>query len=544
MNLLLILQPKYSMLKFISIIFLLVSFQTINSQETYSELLNQLQHAIDQSPQRIKAKEIRIDSLKNLAKTQVNTPVQLLNTYLELSEENRLFNYSNAFHFYQKALNVAYQLGKYSSVAKIKIDFGDLITSIGLYAQAIDTLKSIPIALLSDADKINYYGTLVRTHFDWADFQSDAYYANKNRQLARHYAAEAQIITNNNSLKLTGIKAIELLARGQMDSALIHYQSMLTNPIAGVHDSAVANSCIGFIYSAKGLPDKNNYLIKSVLNDYKLINREGISLIVLADELYKQGELDLAYKFIKEAKANADLFGSKLRMVHASNVFSRIEAAVREKEMNLRNSLMNYILAGAALIIAAIVLMIILYRQFFNLKKIQTIINDKNNELTGVNKKLSEVNKIKDQYLTQFFKTNSAYIDKLVNLSNSIQHLIISKKVNKVQDVLKQIKPKEERDAFLHQFDELFLSLFPNFIQQVHKLLKPDEELSVKPGQLLSTELRLLALFRLGLTDNEEIIKILNISINTLYAYKNKIKKKSHLSGNDFDTELMKISFA
>ena len=86
-----------------------------------------------------------------------------------------------------------------------------------------------------------------------------------------------------------------------------------------------------------------------------------------------------------------------------------------------------------------------------------------------------------------------------------------------------------------------FLSLFPDFIGEVNTLNRPGDIYILKKGQLLNTELRILALIRLGIDDNETIAKVLDVSINTIYTYKTKAKNKSELSTENFYKKLNEI---
>ncbi|MFV0553672.1 MAG: DUF6377 domain-containing protein, partial [Mangrovibacterium sp.] len=77
------------------------------------------------------------------------------------------------------------------------------------------------------------------------------------------------------------------------------------------------------------------------------------------------------------------------------------------------------------------------------------------------------------------------------------------------------------------RFDEIFLRLFPNFIDEYNKLFPEEEFVEVKKGELLNSEMRIFALIRLGIFDNDKIAKFLNFSVGTIYTYKTKVKSKS-----------------
>lgn len=54
--------------------------------------------------------------------------------------------------------------------------------------------------------------------------------------------------------------------------------------------------------------------------------------------------------------------------------------------------------------------------------------------------------------------------------------------------------------------------------------MTPENQVSKPENELLSTELRLLALWRLGITDAGRVATILNLSVNTIYFYRNKLR--------------------
>ena len=64
---------------------------------------------------------------------------------------------------------------------------------------------------------------------------------------------------------------------------------------------------------------------------------------------------------------------------------------------------------------------------------------------------------------------------------------------------------------------------------------------SLKPTELLNTELRIFALIRLGITDSEKIANFLRYSITTIYNYRTKMRNRAAGNRNDFDANVMKI---
>ncbi|MDQ0967897.1 DNA-binding CsgD family transcriptional regulator [Flavobacterium sp. W4I14] len=85
------------------------------------------------------------------------------------------------------------------------------------------------------------------------------------------------------------------------------------------------------------------------------------------------------------------------------------------------------------------------------------------------------------------------------------------------------------------------MSIFPNFITVFNSLLNEEDQVWPKAPELLNTGLRIFALIRLGISDNEAIATILEYSVNTIYVYKMRIKAKANVSGDEFDRIIMSV---
>jgi hypothetical protein len=98
----------------------------------------------------------------------------------------------------------------------------------------------------------------------------------------------------------------------------------------------------------------------------------------------------------------------------------------------------------------------------------------------------------------------------------------------------------EQRD-FYNNFDQTFLHIFPTFVEDVNSLLKPQQQLEPKPGRLMNTELRILALIRLGVTDNVKMAHFLRASLSTIYNYRSKLRNAALGDQAAFEQQVAKI---
>lgn len=91
-----------------------------------------------------------------------------------------------------------------------------------------------------------------------------------------------------------------------------------------------------------------------------------------------------------------------------------------------------------------------------------------------------------------------------------------------------------ELKAFFHTFDQVFLNIYPDFVQDFNALLRPEEQIVPKEGELLNTDLRIYALVRLGITDSVKIADFLHCSVQTVYNNRLRVRNKSLIPKTEF----------
>ena len=135
----------------------------------------------------------------------------------------------------------------------------------------------------------------------------------------------------------------------------------------------------------------------------------------------------------------------------------------------------------------------------------------------------------------------------LWHLSNGkLRFSELRKAVKDGEDPMTALKSKEFMEKalndFYNQFDATFLDLFPDFISQLNELLQEDKKVSYHSKErLLTTELRVLALIRLGVDDSVKIASFLRRSVSTVYNYRVKMRNASVCDREDFENRIMDI---
>lgn len=113
-----------------------------------------------------------------------------------------------------------------------------------------------------------------------------------------------------------------------------------------------------------------------------------------------------------------------------------------------------------------------------------------------------------------------------------------------VKGILKKLDKgdasSETLKVFYQKFDDAILNLYPNFADKVNELLQPDGRVVLKSGERLNTELRILALMKIGLGDGEQMADFLRCSLSTVYTYRSKLKRRA-LNPEKFEEEVLSI---
>ena len=119
----------------------------------------------------------------------------------------------------------------------------------------------------------------------------------------------------------------------------------------------------------------------------------------------------------------------------------------------------------------------------------------------------------------------SQYIDKLDDYRKMVNKKMKNKELDELYRISKSTELKEkELEELLHNFDSVFLHLFPHFVDDFNALLQPEMRITPKEENRLVTEIRIFALIRLGIEDSSKIAEFLHYSVNTIYNYRARIK--------------------
>lgn len=189
------------------------------------------------------------------------------------------------------------------------------------------------------------------------------------------------------------------------------------------------------------------------------------------------------------------------------------------------------------------------------LKDSNKALKDSNNELKGSNDELKDSNKALRDANDELENTNTKrelmanafimlcyqYIERLDSQRKLVIRKIKANQQNELLSILSSSKRgTEESQNFFSQFDKIFLSLYPSFVNELNSLLIPDAQIELKEDNELTPSLRVAALVRLGVTESPKIAGILSYSLQTIYNYRSTLKN-SAIDKEHFEENLQKL---
>lgn len=168
-------------------------------------------------------------------------------------------------------------------------------------------------------------------------------------------------------------------------------------------------------------------------------------------------------------------------------------------------------------------------------------LKDSNKALRDANDELENTNAKRELMANAFIMLCYQYIERLDSQRKLVIRKIKANQQNELLSILSSSKRgTEESQNFFSQFDKIFLSLYPSFVNELNSLLIPEAQIELKEDNELTPSLRVAALVRLGVTESPKIAGILSYSLQTIYNYRSTLKN-SAIDKEHFEENLQKL---
>ena len=556
--------------RIIAIIILLSAGMLDMKAQNATAALDELDVVIQQKEMYGKRVQMRIDSLKNRG-GEVKGEL-LVDVYEQLYHAYNNYQVDSALH-YVNLLQACPEVHR-DNYRNTLINLSRAVT-YGLMGDFCSAMAIVDTINVDDAPaelRAEYFHTC-RTVYGWnAEFMRNRHESDAHLiQLTQMYRDSILLYTEP-GVRRSIVLADNCIVNGDADAAI----NILLETIPKAEDAQkiYAYYNLAECYRCKGDEEKYAlYLALTAIADIKNGVKEYIALPELANLMYKRGDVSRAYNYLLCSMDDAHFCNAFLRTIEVNDIYPIIDKEYRRQQERSRFFERSLLTGVSVLSFILILGMFYLQKQMSRMKALRQKLADANSQLRDTNVQLEDANsrlqtynsqltdsnqmlstennllentnKVKEEYIAHYLELCRSYMDTFESFRKSLLKLA---KNNQQTELMKQLKSDEimetEQKRFFLDFDKAFLSIHPNFITEFCKLI--DEEargqIAPKKGELLSIELRIFALVRLGVGDSAMIARFLNYSLPTIYNYRSRIRKHSSYDKEEFYQKIMEIN--
>lgn len=476
-----------------------------------------------------------------------------------------LFNTDSAFSYIDKNMAIAKQFKKSQWIAETMIAKGYAYTASGILGEAKTTFDKASVLPMNKELREEYYVQKIfyLTHLEnFLQNKVDEVLLCADSLIrldpvtSSPYYLWGRFWQNNQGMKTPGLKE------------LIERKLKVMNP----EDPFYSRLC----YAAGTLFNQSHdtentikYFVKMCVIDIRHVSRDLPMLPAVADLASQVGELNYANRFMRATIAIQNDFPDRVRgsylNKHMINVYNANIQQLEDRESRYRS--INSWLIPIAFILLCFLLLVIhsfikqgkLRRQLASnneqldgytkeLLALEKEMIEKNeqlqeqrNQLSEANRYLAEANFLKENYIGSLFTVCSDYINKTEALHKTFNRKLKAKQYEELLKLTESTDSNITKEVHeLYQtFDRIFLSIFPDFVDQFNTLLRPEEQIKLSSKKGLTADLRIYALVRLGINSSVKIASILHVSVQTIYNSRMKIRSKATPSDEEFPQRVM-----
>ncbi|MBO4466694.1 MAG: hypothetical protein J5745_01140 [Bacteroidales bacterium] len=459
------------------------------------------------------AKEERIEAAR-IRLRSMTCPDDKYAVCMDLADEFFSYRFDSTQFYLKKAME--YCQGNKAMENKAGIKLGYLYAKSGNYMEAYDRLYlRTDTTALSDQLKADYFFALF-------EFSRDL---SGNSGMVERLSIPDRSIYRKRTMELIPPHS-EMWRRLKMDEykevgnyaaadSIGHQLYAMVSPQS--HNAAIyAYDLSEIAYFENRKEDQMRYLVMSAEADLVNAVKDYASLTIIAQAII-DSDVDRSFRYLRISQEDALIYNAKLRPWQISQFFLTIE----QNYENRRNFVTRMTIVAAAVMALLVLLLGAAVRQLSRRTK----------ALRQTQKSLEEASALKEAYIAKFFGYLSEDVANLRTDDHRARKLL---KQGRSEELLRTLSESTRAEDALEEFygiiDKTVLGLYPDFVKQVNSLLRPDCQILPKKDNSLNTELRIVALVRLGIDDSKDIAELLHYSLSTIYNYK--VSLKSSASGD------------
>lgn len=530
---------------------------TVGCDAEGRKLLVELDREIGRKDLHERDKRMKIDRLRHELDCAVDDSARF-GLARELFNEYKNYNMDTALIVAGMCIKMAHSVrGDTLAPWRAKLMMAEALKGVGNYDRSQAMLDSMPFLSSGPLrhEYLNRYCSLFLSLYEATKPRSEA--ARYRSKLVEYRDSMSRMSapgTWNQVLNLA--EKYKLLGKPQ--EALDLYLGYVNSGAPDSADISTATMAhlIGETYRMLG--DKNraiNYLARSAIQDIRNCTKKYVALQELAYILNEDGDSERAYRYITCSLGDIKACNARSRVYQIADMVPVINDAFDLQTKRTARNKTWVILSLLALGVVSVVMLLLLKSRNRRLNAERERLNRCNGELEEmknrldgliaelktVNDRLEESNHVKEEYIGYLFSMCAGYVDDTEKFRQQLARQIKVGQIKEVEATLSKPMRAASMKAFLSRFDAIFLDIFPDFVEEFNKLLAPEGRIYPPAGELLTPELRIYALVRLGITDSTKIAAFLNYSPQTVYNYRMRVRNNAIVPKKEFATRVQEL---
>lgn len=490
-------------------------------------------------------KENRILRLRN-GLSAASSDIERYGFYNDLFNEYFQYNIDSTIAYAYRKMALAESSGNDELIRDAVLDMADRYTMSGIYDAVLGLFDEFAYDWQEEP---RYLSILNTVYSNLAKSSNDSILSMKYSLKKDEYQQKLFSHLAEDDIGRIFIRTDMLLENDKAQEVLDILLPWVGSNDPSLEDQGIIYYTIARAYSMIG--DNENAILwyaKSAESDLLVPKYEYRSLYELARCLYEKNDIERAYTYITRSVQDAIRSNAQLHKQFSYQILPIISSSYDKFVSQKNRAIVSALSVSSVLLCFLVILSVFLIRERNRVliaerqtKESNMMLQQLTDELQKNVNILKETNQVKDMYLGRYLNMCSEYIDGLEKYRTSLR-----KAIKDGEDAMTALKSKEFMEKaledFYNQFDATFLDLFPDFIPQLNELLQDDRKVTYHSKErLLTTELRVLALIRLGVDDSVKIASFLRRSVSTVYNYRVKMRNASVSDRDEFEKRIMEI---
>lgn len=490
-------------------------------------LLDELLRKLDSTAVYAAGRERNIQELQSVL--PASSSLESYHLYRELVRMYSNYVADSAFYYLGEAIAVAADIGNDSLKLVAELELVEKLSDSGYTAEAMEVINDVQRNRLDKDAMVGYYRAMASMyHSLYSSLREPESFKKRYRSLYNVYRDSLLSVADPMSdLYLRNMEKKEARA-GNFAAARecnAIRMSRIQDPRSGAMATCIYDRfAIAYNYEHNVTGEAIDDLLESAIIEVEQGNNNIASLLRVEEYLFGINRVKDAKKVSDYYFSTLQKFGSRKRLLEV--IGKTIEINERDSRLLQKNKNELLIaLAFISMLLFSIILMLI-------------YINSKRLEIARLNDNLRHSGEIMRSYIGLVFQLNSSHIKRFDVFRTKVHSNL---KKNNVEQALVLTSPMndiagEELKELYSNFDSFFVGIYPDYISTVNSCLKPQMKIVPKKTEILTTELRILALIKLGITDSPEIAKMLHCSVKTVYNLRSGLKSRLAVTPEQFES--------